>query len=93
VDKNGYLKLCDFGISQIRNETNSHSSNFITTSFHFDSPEVVLQEQSVSYQHDYYALGYTLHCILFKREPFQDHSEDMALRRFRKSENIFIPFD
>ena len=66
-DKNGYLKITDFGIAKTYQRENSHETSGTPS---YMAPEVIFK-QNHSFESDYYALGVICHELMLKKRPYK----------------------
>lgn len=71
IDKNGYLKLIDFGTSKV---VNDFTYTFLGTP-HYMSPEILLGK-SYSLSTDYWSVGVSLFEIFYGKYPFGNNAKD-----------------
>ena len=67
MDKNGYIKVIDFGVAKYLKEKNY--TNTVTGTPHYMSPEVILSKP-YSFEVDYWSVGIILYEIFYGRVPF-----------------------
>ena len=67
MDKNGYIKVIDFGVAKYLKEKNY--TNTVTGTPHYMSPEVILCKP-YSFEVDYWSVGIILYEIFYGRVPF-----------------------
>ncbi|MCY9806895.1 Stk1 family PASTA domain-containing Ser/Thr kinase [Lentilactobacillus senioris] len=69
IDKNGYAKITDFGISKAESENTMTQTRSIVGSIHYLSPEQI-KGQVANQQSDIYSLGIILYEMLTGKVPF-----------------------
>lgn len=69
IDKNGYAKITDFGISKAESENTMTQTKSIVGSIHYLSPEQI-KGQVANQQSDIYSLGIILYEMLTGKVPF-----------------------
>lgn len=80
VDKNGYIKITDFGISRLESEDTMTQTRSIIGSIHYLSPEQI-KGQMATKQSDIYSLGIILYEILTGKVPFNgDTAVSIAIK-------------
>lgn len=80
VDKNGYIKITDFGISRLESEDTMTQTKSIIGSIHYLSPEQI-KGQMATKQSDIYSLGIILYEILTGKVPFNgDTAVSIAIK-------------
>jgi len=88
VDKNGYLKLMDFGVAQIIQEKTTEINGFRAFTPKYASPEQ-LNNHKITTLSDIYQLGVLLHKLLTGLHPEAYDNADPAIiarAKFKKSE-------
>jgi serine/threonine-protein kinase len=85
VDKNGYLKLMDFGVAQIIQEKTTETTDFRAFTPKYASPEQI-NYQKVTTLSDIYQLGVLLHKLLTGLHPSYDQKKQILppLHQFNK---------
>ncbi|PAK87476.1 Stk1 family PASTA domain-containing Ser/Thr kinase [Lentilactobacillus parakefiri] len=80
VDKNGYIKITDFGISRAGTEDTMTQTRSIIGSIHYLSPEQI-KGQMATTRSDIYSLGIILYEILTGKVPFNgDTAVSIAIK-------------
>ncbi|EAY15406.1 CAMK family protein kinase [Trichomonas vaginalis G3] len=79
IDSYGRIKLSDFGLSAILEDSNAISDHKGTILFM--APEQLMQKHYNPFASDIWALGVTLFYIITKSFPFFDTSEPMLMRK------------
>lgn len=80
VDKNGYIKITDFGISRLESEDTMTQTKSIIGSIHYLSPEQI-KGQMATKRSDIYSLGIILYEILTGKVPFNgDTAVSIAIK-------------
>lgn len=74
VDKNGYLKLMDFGVAQIIHEKTTETTDFRAFTPRYASPEQI-NNQKVTTLSDIYQLGVLLHKLLTGLHPSYNQNQ------------------
>lgn len=73
IDKNGVVKVTDFGIALIENQIPFTQTNAVVGSIHYISPEQALGKKATK-QSDIYSLGIILYELLTGKVPFDGES-------------------
>lgn len=79
VDKNGEVKLVDFGIVQLAETRDKKKRSFAAGTVEYLSPEVIRGSPPTP-QADLYALGVTLYFMLCGQRPFKGETTQETLR-------------
>ena len=66
-DKNGVIKVTDFGIAKTFQRENSHETSGTPS---YMAPEVIFK-QNHSYESDYYAVGVICHELMLNKRPYK----------------------
>jgi len=87
VDQNGYIRLCDFGLSVMINKEKPQRKTLCGTT-QFMSPEMVSQK---GYDHrtDYYSLGVVLYEMVTGRLPFNHASTTQLFHMIMNREPVY----
>lgn len=84
IDKHDTVKITDFGISQMMNNTTITHNKGVLGSAHYFSPEQARGEK-LSYQTDVYSLGVVLYEMLIGELPFTaDNPVSVALKHIQE---------
>ena len=83
-DKNGYIKVTDFGIAKQYARENSHETSGTPS---YMAPEVIFK-QNHSYESDYYAVGVICHELMLNKRPYKgrtrkDLKEQMVHKKIK----------
>lgn len=91
VNKDGQVKLLDFGVSKILEDSEDGTGSFTLA---YASPEQI-EKKDAGTQSDIYSLGLILFELAFGRHPFQQYFEDLsALKNAKiKGDFSFVPED
>ncbi|WP_283678205.1 Stk1 family PASTA domain-containing Ser/Thr kinase [Lentilactobacillus sp. Marseille-Q4993] len=85
IDKNGYVKITDFGISRAASEDTMTQTRSIIGSIHYLSPEQV-KGQMATKQSDIYSLGIILFELLTGKVPFDGETAvSIAMKHSQES--------
>lgn len=85
IDKSDHVKITDFGISQMMNNTTITHNKGVLGSAHYFSPEQARGEK-LSYQTDVYSLGIVLYEMLVGELPFTaDNPVSVALKHIQET--------
>lgn len=85
IDKNDTIKITDFGISQMMNNTTITHNKGVLGSAHYFSPEQARGEK-LSYQTDIYSLGVVMYEMLVGEPPFTaDNPVSVALKHIQET--------
>ncbi len=83
MDKDGNVKIGDFGIAQAMRDSRSESINKLTKAWaspHYVSPEKVLEGKE-DHQGDVYSLGATFYQLITNHTPFEIEDVDELVRK------------
>ncbi len=75
IEKNGYIKLIDFGSSKDLSVCSNYSTTIVGTP-HYMAPEVLIGS-GYSYSADYWSLGVTMYEIFYGVVPFGTGKSDI----------------
>ncbi|MBN3583633.1 serine/threonine protein kinase [Algoriphagus aestuarii] len=91
VNKDGQVRLLDFGVSKILEDSEDRASSFTLA---YASPEQI-EKKDAGTPSDIYSLGLILFQLSFGRHPFQQYFEDLSLLKNAKisGDFSFIPSD
>lgn len=93
VDKNGYIKITDFGISRAGTEDTMTQTRSIIGSIHYLSPEQI-KGQVATEQSDIYSLGIILYELLTGKVPFTgDTAVSIAIKHSQEAIPSVRDFD
>ncbi len=93
VDKKGYIKITDFGISRLATEDTMTQTKSIIGSIHYLSPEQI-KGQIATKQSDIYSLGIILYEILTGKVPFNgDTAVSIAIKHSQEPMPSVRDFD
>lgn len=93
VDKNGYIKITDFGISRLESEDTMTQTKSIIGSIHYLSPEQI-KGQMATKQSDIYSLGIILYEVLTGKVPFTgDTAVSIAIKHSQEPMPSVRDFD
>ncbi|MDH5104341.1 Stk1 family PASTA domain-containing Ser/Thr kinase [Lentilactobacillus diolivorans] len=93
VDKKGYIKITDFGISRAGTEDTMTQTRSIIGSIHYLSPEQIKGEMATQ-QSDIYSLGIILYQILTGKVPFNgDTAVSIAIKHSQEPMPSVRDFD
>ena len=91
LDKNGYLKLIDFGVSKELKDIDS--TNTICGTPHYLAPEIIIGK-GYSYSADYWSLGITMFELFYGYVPFgQGSKETMDIYYEILNKKLSLPYD
>lgn len=91
IDKNGYLKVIDFGVAKELKDKDTTQTCCGTP--HYLAPEV-LMGKGYSYSADYWAVGITMFEIFYGYYPFGTNSKDiMEIYHEILNKKLTIPYD
>ncbi|EAY03732.1 CAMK family protein kinase [Trichomonas vaginalis G3] len=85
VDKNGTIKLADFGLSD---NTFGYSKSCSGTKFYM-APEIFDKRPYNAYKADVWSLGITLYFIIFQKFPFSNSMEWVKFVQYGIGQNTF----
>ena len=88
LDKEGHIKLTDFGLSKEVDEMNG--ANTFCGTLEYIAPEIVLH-QPYSYEVDWWAVGILAYEMVLQRTPFFDVSQSKMLDKIVNSDVLFPP--
>ena len=89
IDKNGYLKIIDFGISQ---DLKVSKKLYDGGTPGWISPEVI-NRQRYSYQTDFFAVGILMIRLIMGKNPFENKLDKELLKKEMKEKQIKIDYD
>lgn len=78
IDKEGHIKLIDFGTSKILNKKTLFRTHSFKGTFEYMAPEVLNQNASYSFQFDWWSFGILMYKMLTGKLPF-DKKETIDL--------------
>lgn len=87
VDVQGYLKVADFGIAKMSQESLTQTGNIIGTPTYM-SPEQVLGRGGISSQSDIFSLGIVFYHLLTGTRPFKADSIQAVMRKILEEAHV-----
>ena len=91
IEKDGYIKLIDFGIA--KDMTGKDYTNTIIGTNHYISPEVI-DGKGYSFETDYWSIGVLLYKFFFGYLPFgKGSNEQMKIYEEIKNSKLILPSD
>ena len=83
VDGQGDIKLIDFGLSKLINESTVSRKGIFTGTPQYAAPECITQEEFIDWKADIFSLGASCYFFLTKAEPFSgDSPHEVYKNRF-----------
>lgn len=89
LDRNGYAKITDFGISKYKNDINKHRE--LNGTLGYIAPETILKRYQ-SYSVDYFSIGILVYELIRGTIPFQGNNIK-EIKEFFISQEIKLNFD
>jgi serine/threonine protein kinase len=98
LDHKYCVKVCDFGLAEIRHETLSQSASFpslqLVGSFYWKAPELLTNHGRHTKQSDIYSLGMVFWELATARKPWDEYEdEEIILIQIKTGERPTIPSD
>lgn len=91
IDKNGYLKVIDFGVAKMLKDKDYTTTCCGTP--HYLAPEVILGK-GYSYSADYWSIGVSMFEIFYGYVPFGTSTKDMLdIYKEIVNKNLVLPYD
>lgn len=84
LDKNGHIKLIDFGLAK-GNITENHLTSSICGTNEYIPPEVI-SGSKYSYNFDWWGLGVIMYELLYGYPPFVDQNKSVLFKKIKETE-------